>query len=89
MGQNDLEKVEMTYSPKTEVPRFQALWQELGEIARRNENRRGDLLPLLTYRYPGHVRDGGDPACQENGTPDAVRNGRADRRARRQQGATK
>lgn len=88
MGQKDLEKVEMTYSPKTEVARFQALWQKLGEIARRNENRCGDLLPLLTYKHPGHVRDGGDPACQENGTPGAVGNGRAARRARRQPGAT-
>lgn len=86
MGQNDLEKVEMTYSPKTEVSRFQALWQELGEIARRNENRCGDLLPLLTYRYPGHVR--GDRTCQVNSTPGAVWNGRAARRARRQRGAT-
>ncbi len=53
MGQNNLERVEMTYSPKTEVPRFQALWQKLGEMARRNENRCGDLLALLTYQHPG------------------------------------
>jgi len=56
MGQNGWEKVERTYSVKTEILRFQALWQELDEIAQKDKNEYRDMGTLLNYDYPRHFR---------------------------------
>lgn len=57
MGQKGRKKVERTYSVKMEISRFQALWQELGEITQRDKKKYKDLGPLLNYDYPRHFRN--------------------------------
>lgn len=54
MGRNARAKAQASYSVKTEIARFLALWQELGEIARRDQTEYADLFSLLTYNYPRH-----------------------------------
>jgi glycosyltransferase involved in cell wall biosynthesis len=63
MGQNGREKVERTYAIKSEISALEALWQELGEIARRDEREYTDLRPILNYNYPRHFRS--YPTCFE------------------------
>ncbi len=73
MGQNGRDKVERIYSVKTEISRFQTLWQELSEIAQRDKSEYKDLYPLLNYDYARHFRsyptvlksDGSDFASDE------------------------
>ncbi len=68
MGQSAREKAERTYSIKTEIMRFQALWQELEEMAQRDKNEYRDLGPLLNYDYPRHFRS--YPTLLQSDMPD-------------------
>lgn len=68
MGVKGREKAEREYSAQTEILRWEALWQELDEMARKDEQEYPDLSPLLNYRYPRHFRTwptSFDPALRE------------------------
>jgi len=68
LGDKGREKAEREYSARTEILRWEALWQELGEMAQKDEREYPDLSPLLNYRYPRHFRTWPtyfDPALQE------------------------
>ncbi|WP_455388378.1 glycosyltransferase family 4 protein, partial [Petrachloros mirabilis] len=86
MGQNGREKAQRTYSVKTEVLRFEALWQELAEMAQKDNKEYRDLAQILNYDYPRHFCS--YPTHLENGTSGAIPNGMGTQDARARQGAT-
>jgi hypothetical protein len=68
------------YSVKTEVSRFEALWRDVAEMARKDTTEYRDLARLLNYDYPRHFRS--YPTRFADGRPAAIPNGAASTDAR-------